>query len=187
MNGINLILLLIAQTVLLGCGQTKSIEQSNSENIKLIEQVTPKPAENDKFSLRKYSFELINENGNCILSYKKETIERKLKLSIKAPCKVARWSGIEKQLINGKVSDVKKGEVAYLMADKYVHIKAYALMIAEIPSKTNLCRTETTTSYQVVLVRSNQIKLAGKRVGNICIPDEINEPNFQFAAEEKIP
>ena len=178
-----LIILFTGLTVFTACGQNKSVAQ----NDKSAENPVSASISSDKFTVRNFSFEITNENNECFLTYKNGKIENKLKLDVPSPCKSARWSGVEKTSVNGQERSVIKNELAFLSADKYPRIKALVFMVMTEQPNNKKCRAAATSAYQTVLVRQDEVKLGGKNVGLICVPDEINEPNFQFAAETAQP
>jgi hypothetical protein len=175
MKKINVILMLISMMVIFACGQQTSIKSDKTVNNNLIKKNDS--GDNDiltvvdKFSFRKYNFELNAENDDCILTYKTDKDEKKLKLDIPAPCKVIRFGNSAKP----------EGDLVRFWGNSKIKV----FMVGG-DVKKDKCKYETAFSYQPVVILQNEIKLGDKSNGWTCLPDGPDDTEYAILSESAI-
>jgi hypothetical protein len=112
--------------------------------------------ENNKFSLESYSFQLLNRNGECILTYKKEQIENEVKIDVPLPCAVVR---------RGSYEFPEGNDVLFNPRDKIFTIGGDVKK-----THTKMCDFYSASSSQDVVIRDNGIKLNKKNENGYCFP-----------------
>ena len=152
------------------------ISKNQSGRINTVDEDLKKIVENNKFEYKGYSFEVINEeNGDCILNYKKDktTSVKKLKIDVPLPCAVVRENTNEHPLGN-RIANLSGGK-----SDSGV------FMIAGNIKKADKGCLYKTDNAQIIQVRKNGIKNL-KYPDNNCIPG-FAEPAMWSQAWEKKP
>jgi hypothetical protein len=118
-----------------------------------------------------YVFELKNENNQCILKYQKGKNENELKLDLSAPCKVVRNESYER--IEGK-------DIIF----RFQQINRAVFMIAG-GIKKDVCKYDTASNYQAIIINNDSIKLGGLRNVITCLPGGPDGAEWSIAATEK--
>lgn len=182
MRKIGLVLFCLNLVVFSACAQTEIEEKS-----KMLEQKTPtennsnlasnKLVEVEGFKFKNYLISLTQESDKCVLRYKIKDVETKLVLNVAAPCKFVRDSGPTKKLPN----KVKVTKISKLKANVFT----VGGNIAKDEKRCKYGDNETAFFYQVILIKTNEIILGGKRTAWNCLSDGLDGAEFYIAAEEQ--
>ncbi len=119
--------------------------------------------ENFRVKKSSFNFELIEKEGKCVLSYTKNAVTKELVLDVAPKCKVLRMEADDR-----------------IIQHYYNDIKATAVMVGGEIEKGK-CKIDTAASTQVILIRTNSVKLGQKR-GGTCFPDGPDEKEIWLGA-----
>ncbi len=182
MRKISLVLFCLNFAILSACAQTKIEEKSNA-----LEQKTPaenssnlasnKLVEIESFKYKNYLISLTQESDKCVLKYKIKDVETKLVLNVVAPCRFVRDGGPAKKLPN----KVKITEISKLKANVFT----VGGNVSKDEKRCKYADFETAFFYQVILIKTNEITLGGKRTAWNCLSDGLDGSELYISAEEK--